>query len=146
MMQTMHWIITQISLLPWWAPGIIALSIYWIPLFIFWPFHAKYEIFSYTELYDTAMKMAIIPFYILYILSRTVEQLAELAFIFVCLGVLGALAAIIPMTFFMIIDGVLYIMGYRSYNHIAAKKAAERITNMQRKLKVVPGLRRGEQK
>jgi hypothetical protein len=82
----MHSITAYISALPWWAPGLLALAPYWLPKFLLWPFHKIEGLSAYTEVGQNFAMIMFIPFYLVYILSKTVEQLAELVVIVVGLG------------------------------------------------------------
>lgn len=82
----MQWIMKYIQDLPWWAPGMITLSFYWLPRFLLWPFRKIKGLWEHAEFGENFVLIMFIPVYLVYILSRTVEQLAELVLILMALG------------------------------------------------------------
>lgn len=100
----MHWMVTQIGLLPWWVPAFAAVSLYWIPRFALWPFSSSETCWEFVELGETTANMAFIPFYVVYILSRTVEQLAELALLAVMLASLSVILATLMLLYIAFLD------------------------------------------
>lgn len=89
----MHWLITQIRDLPWWIPGVMALSIYWVPKVILWPFRRiDWVHILVEEQAEMLSVMALMGFYLVYTLSKTDVPMAEVALFIIICGAVGAIA------------------------------------------------------
>jgi len=91
-----HWIVVQIRDLPWWLPGLLALSIYWLPKLTLWPFRrfAWIEILV-EEQAGMLAAISLFAFYVVYVLSWLTVPLAEVTLFIVACGVLGVVAWLI---------------------------------------------------
>lgn len=87
-----HWLVVQIRDLPWWLPGLLALSLYWLPKLTLWPFRR----FAWIEILveehaEMLAAIALFAFYMVYVLSWIAVPFAEVALFIVACGALGVL-------------------------------------------------------
>lgn len=87
-----HWLVVQIRDLPWWLPGLLALSIYWLPKLTLWPFRCFAWIEILVEEHSGMLAaIALFAFYMVYVLSWIAVPFAEVALFIVACGALGVL-------------------------------------------------------
>lgn len=140
----MQWVMQHIQELPWWAPGMIALSFYWLPRFLLWPFRRVTELWDHTEFGENFVLIMFVPFYVVYILSRTVEQLAELALVIVAIMsviYLGAILMFLGLELF----GLIFFPGQTLGlgKHKKTKIVENWEANINREwFQVMPGMKR----
>lgn len=140
----MHWVIKYIQELPWWAPGMIVLSFYWLPRFLLWPFRKVTAVWEHAEFGENFVLIMFVPFYLVYILSRTVEQLAEIALVIVTIlsvVYLGAILIFIALELFGLILFPGETLGLGKYKKTRTVKYWEANLNRQW-FEVMPGLKR----